>query len=109
MDRWGKKSRFGRECRAGDTIIRIYNWRDRKRPLVTRRVRVLLKDSEPQRNRFYTEDPVESSNEVSWSDFRKILARAGFRRDVRPMSALQLGSEIAELIDRTWNRKRESI
>jgi len=47
---WGKKSRFGRECRAGDTIIRIYNWRDRKRPVVTRRVRVLLKDSEPHRN-----------------------------------------------------------
>jgi hypothetical protein len=29
--RWGKKSRFGRECRAGDTLIRIFNWRDLKR------------------------------------------------------------------------------
>ncbi len=35
--RWGKKSRFGRECRTGDTLIEIFNWRDRKRPVVTRR------------------------------------------------------------------------
>jgi hypothetical protein len=34
---WGKKSRFGRECRAGDTLIQILNWRDRKRSIVTRR------------------------------------------------------------------------
>jgi hypothetical protein len=103
---WGKKSRFGRECRAGDTIIRIYNWRGRKRPVVTRRVRVLLKDSEPHRNRFYTEDTVGSSNEVSWSNFRKILKDAGFRRDVKPMSALRLDSSVAEVIDRKWYRKR---
>jgi hypothetical protein len=103
---WGKKSRFGRECRAGDTIIRIFNWRGRRRPVVTRRVRVLLKDLEPNRNRFYTEDPAGSSNEVAWSDFLKILKRAGFRRDVKPMSALRLDSEIAEVIDRKWNRKR---
>lgn len=103
---WGKKSRFGRECRAGDTIIRIYNWRGRKRPVVTRRVRVLLKDSEPHRNRFYTEDPVGSSNEVSLPEFRKILKKVGFQRDVKPMSALKLDSSVAEVIDRNWNRKR---
>jgi hypothetical protein len=103
---WGKKSRFGRECRAGDTIIRIYNWRDRKRPVVTRRVRVLLKDSEPHRNRFYTEDSVGSSNEVTWSRFREILKRAGFQRHIKPMSALRLDSSIAEIIDREWNRRR---
>lgn len=65
--RWGKKSRFGRECRAGDTLIRIFNWRDRKRPVVTRSVRVLFKDPEPDLNRLYTEDPAGGSNEVSRS------------------------------------------
>jgi hypothetical protein len=53
--KWGKKSRFGRECRAGDTLIEIWNSRDRNRSIVTRPVRVLLKDPEPVFNRFYTE------------------------------------------------------
>ena len=43
----GKKSRFGRECRAGGTLIQLFNSRDRKRSIVIRRVRVLLKDPEP--------------------------------------------------------------
>jgi hypothetical protein len=88
--RWGKKSRFGRECRAGDTLIRIYNSRNRKRPVVTRRVRVLLKDPEPNLNRFYTEGPAGRSNEVSWSRFQRILKEAGFPRGMKPMSALKL-------------------
>jgi hypothetical protein len=104
--RWGKKSRFGRECRAGDTLIQIFNWRDRKRPIVTRRVRVLLKDAEPDLNRFYTQDPTGSSNEISWSRFRRILKEAGFPRDVKSMSALKLDPAMAEIIDRSWTRVR---
>jgi hypothetical protein len=102
--RWGKKSRFGRECRAGDTLIRIFNWRDRKRPVVTRRVRVLLKDSEPDLNRFYTQDPTGGSNEVSWPRFQRILKEAGFPRGVKPISALKLDPEMAKAIDRKWAR-----
>lgn len=104
--RWGKKSRFGRECRAGDTLIRIFNWRDRKRPVVARRVRVLLKDPERDLNRFYTEDSAGGSNEVSWSRFQRILKEAGFQRGVKPMSALKLDSAMADIIDRTWTRIR---
>jgi len=103
---WGKKSRFGRECRAGDTVIRIYNWRSRKRPVVTRRVRVLLKDPEPNRNRFYTEDPAGQSNEVSWSRFQRIVKEAGLPRTVKSMSALKLDPAMAEIIDRKWARVR---
>ena len=102
--RWGKKSRFGRECRAGDTLIRIFNWRDRKRPVVTRSVRVLLKDPEPDLNRLYTEDPAGGSNEVSWSRFQRILREAGFSRGVKSMSALKLDPAMAEIIDRKWTR-----
>jgi hypothetical protein len=102
--RWGKKSRFGRECRAGDTLIRIFNWRHRKRPVVTRSVRVLLKDSEPDLNRFYTQDPTGGSNEVSWPRFQRILKEAGFPRGVKPMSALKLDPEMAKAIDRKWTR-----
>jgi hypothetical protein len=104
--RWGKKSRFGRECRSGDTLIQIFIWRDRKRPVVTRRVRVLLKDPEPDFNRFYTEYPAGGSNEIGWSRFRRILKEAGFPREVKPMSALKLDPGMAEIIDRKWTRIR---
>ena len=104
--RWGKKSRFGRECRAGDTLIRIFNSRHRKRPVVTRRVRVLLKDPEPDLNRFYTEDTTGRSNEVGWSKFQQILKESGFSRGVKPMSALKLDPAMAEIIDRKWARVR---
>jgi hypothetical protein len=102
--RWGKKSRFGRECRAGDTLMRIFNWRDRKHPVVTRSVRVLLKDPEPDLNRLYTEDPAGGSNEVSGSRFQRILKQAGFPRGVKPMSALKLDPAMAKIIDRKWTR-----
>jgi hypothetical protein len=104
--RWGKKSRFGRECRAGDTLIQVFNWRDRKRAIVTRRVRVLLKDTEPDHTRFYTQDPTGGGNEVSWSRFQRILKQAGFPRDVKPMSALKLDPAMAKIIDRRWTRVR---
>jgi hypothetical protein len=103
---WGKKSRFGRECRAGDTLIQIFNSRDRKRSTVTRRVRVLLKDKEPRFNRFYTQDPAGKSNAVNWSRFQRILKEAGFPRDVKRMSALKLDPAMAEIIDRKWTRVR---
>ncbi|MGY4401729.1 phospholipase D family protein [Bradyrhizobium sp. USDA 3315] len=101
---WGKKSRFGRECRAGDTLIQIWNSRDRKRSVVTRRVRVLLKDEEPVFNRFYTQDPAGKSNEVNWRRFQRILKRVEFPRDVKRMSALKLDPAMAEIIDRKWTR-----
>lgn len=103
---WGKKSRFGKECRAGDTLIQIFNWRDRKRSIVTRRVRVLLKDPEPDHNRFYTQDPVGKSNAVNWARFQRILKKAGFPRNVKRMSALKLDPAMAEIIDRAWTRVR---
>jgi hypothetical protein len=102
---WGKKSRFGRECRAGDTIFQIYNWRgDKRRPVVTRRIRVLLKDAEPYFNRFYIQESPGKSNEITWAKFRRVVEQAGFLREVKHMSALRLDSETAKAIDRLWTR-----
>jgi hypothetical protein len=101
---WGKKSRFGRDCRAGDTIFQIYNWRSDKPPVVTRRVRVLLKDVEPEFNRFYTQDSPGRSNEITWARFQRVLKQAGFTREVKRMSSLKLDSEMAKAIDHRWIR-----
>jgi hypothetical protein len=57
-------------------------------------------------NRFYTEDPVGTSNEVTWSRFQRILKEAGFARDVKRMSALKLDPAMADIIDRRWTRVR---
>jgi hypothetical protein len=76
---WSKKSRFGRECRAGDTLIEIFQRLDRKYPFVTRRVRVLLRDPEPDLVRFYTQEVADRSNEVGWSRFQRILKKSNLR------------------------------
>lgn len=44
--RWGKRTRFSKESREGDTLIEISNSKKRKRPIVTRRVPILLKRKE---------------------------------------------------------------
>jgi hypothetical protein len=104
--RWSKRSRFGRECRAGDTLIQIFRRFDRKRPLVTRRVRVLLRDPEPDLIRFYTQEPTGRSNEVSWSRFQRILKEVDFPREVTRKSTQKLDPDIADIIDRKWTSVR---
>ena len=101
---WGKKSRFGLECRAGDTLIVIFRPLGSGRPSVTRRVRVLLKDKEPVFNRFYTETPPRAADEVGWARFKRILKAAGFDEKVTLNSVRRLEPEMASAIDRKWTR-----
>jgi hypothetical protein len=103
---WGKKSRFGRECRAGDTVIMIFVPHGGGRATVTRRVRVAFKDREPVFNRFYTQVPTRKSDEVSWSRFQKILKAVDFSGEVKRGSVRKLEPEMAEKIDRAWTRVR---
>jgi hypothetical protein len=100
---WGKKSRFGRECRAGDTIIEIFVPNGGGRPSVTRRVRVVLKDQEPIFNRFYTQWPTGKSNEVNLARFQRILKEVGFKgKKITTKSVRKLDPDMADLIDRNW-------
>ncbi len=103
---WGKKSRFGRECRAGDTLIQIFQRLDRKRPLVTRSVRVLLRDPEPDHVRFYIQEPAGRCDEVSWSRFQRIMKEADVPWEVTRKSTRKLDPDMAEIIDRKWTRVR---
>jgi hypothetical protein len=101
---WGKKSRFGRECRAGDTLIVIFVPYGGGRPSVTRSESVVLRDKEPIFNRFYTQALTRLSDEVSWSRFQRILKAVGFKGKVTLMSTRKLDPDMAALIDRRWTR-----
>jgi hypothetical protein len=104
--KWGKRSRFSRECREGDTLIEISNQKGRKRRVVTRRIPVLLKRTEPNCFRYYIGDPQRASDEVTWSRFQRILKEVEYSREVRPYSVQLLDSEIAAVIDQKWTRVR---
>jgi hypothetical protein len=106
LDPVGKKSRFGRECREGDTLIEIFVPYGGVRASVTRHVRVILKDKEPVFNRFYTQTPTRASDEISWSRFQRILKAVGFKGKIRPGSTRKDDSDMAEHIDRKWMRVR---
>jgi hypothetical protein len=100
--RWGKKSKFSRECRQGDTLIQIWNMRHGKRRYVTRRLPVLLKRNEPTWVRFYIGEAQRVADEVNWARFQRILKAAKYSREVRPFSVQLLDAAVAEVIDRKW-------
>lgn len=102
--RWGKRDRFAKECREGDTLIEICNHRGSPRRSVTRRLPVLLKRNEPNCIRFYIGDSQRDSDQITWSRFQRILKKVEYPRRVRPHSVQPLDPEIAGMIDRKWTR-----
>ncbi|MGA2293426.1 hypothetical protein, partial [Bradyrhizobium sp.] len=87
-------------------LIEISNQKGRKRRVVTRRIPVLLKRTEPNCFRYYIGDPQRASDEVTWSRFQRILKEVEYSREVRPYSVQLLDSEIAAVIDQKWTRVR---
>ena len=104
--RWGKKAKFAKECRVGDTLIYIDNPKSGKGRPVTRRRAVLLKRTEPNWVRVYVEETTRAADKVNWSRFRRILREAGYARKVGPSSVQRLEQEMAAAIDRKWTRVR---
>jgi hypothetical protein len=104
--RWGKKSKFSKECREGDTLIRIWNPRGAGRSRVTRRLALLLKGHEPTYVRLYIDFPRSDADEIGWSRFQRILRASGYTRRVGKHSVQRLDPEIAADIDRKWPRVR---
>jgi hypothetical protein len=102
--RWTRMSRFARECRAGDNLFEVFRPLGRKRPVVYRGVRVLLRDREPTLVRFYVQASERSTDTVSWSRFKRILAAAGCSRRVTQNSVLQIENDLADAIHRKWSR-----
>lgn len=102
--RWGKNSRFAKECRVGDTLIHLDNHKSGRNRTITRRRAVVLKRSEPNWVRTYLSEETRDSHPVNWSLFQRILRAAGYPRKVKPGSVLRLEPEMARGIDRKWTR-----
>lgn len=104
--RWGKKTKFARECRVGDTLIYIDNPKGGRGRIVTRRRPVLLKRTEPKWIRVYIGEATRDSREVNWWRFQRILREAGYLRKVSSFSVQRIEPEVASTIDRKWTRVR---
>ncbi|MGA7807071.1 hypothetical protein [Bradyrhizobium sp.] len=102
--RWGKKGKFAKECRVGDTLIQVFNPKNGKGRAITRRRAVLLKRTEPNWIRIYISDETRDSREVGWQRFQRILRAAGYPRKVQSGSVQRLETEMARTIDRRWTR-----
>jgi hypothetical protein len=70
--RWGKKAKFARECRVGDTLIYIDNPKGGRARVVTHRRPVLLKRTEPNWIRVYVGEATRDSHEVNWWKFQPL-------------------------------------
>jgi hypothetical protein len=102
--RWGKKGRFAKECRVGDTLIHVYNPKSGRGRTITRRRAVVLKRTEPNWIRIYLSEETRDSHEVNWSRFQRILRAADYPRKVQPGSVQRLEPEMARTVDRKWAR-----
>lgn len=102
--RWGKTSRFAKECRVGDTLIHLDNQKSGRNRTITRRRAVVLKSTEPDWVRTYLSEETRDSHPVNWSRFQRILRAAGYPRKVKPGSVQRLDLEMARAVDRKWTR-----
>jgi hypothetical protein len=101
--RWTGKSRFARECREGDSIIRIWRSSKAHRPsAVLGGTGVLLKQQAANWTRFYLRPSDGRRAEMSWGKFQLLLKQVGVSKRVGPGSVLLLEPDIAEAIARKW-------
>lgn len=101
--RWFGRSRFRKECRQGDSVIRI--WRSRKAKLpsgVFRATPVLLKQDSRKLTRFYLKESTGSYAEMSWGKFKRLMKEMGYPKRVDPSSTVLLDPDVADAIERKW-------
>ena len=103
---WGTNGRFSRECREGDLVILI--WRSspssKRVSEVAKATAVLRKQSTKTRTRFYVRLTNTGSKSVSFQEFKALLKRIGYRREVKPASVQLVEGELADAIGRSWRR-----
>lgn len=103
--RWGTRGRFVRECREGDSLVRIWRSSAAKRPsAVLRAVPVLLKQTAERWTRFYLGEATGRHTEMAWGTFKRLLKELGHARSVGPGTARLLESELADAVARRWDR-----
>ncbi len=101
--RWAGKGRFRRECRPGDSVIRIWRSSKAKRPsAVLASVPVLLKQKTKKWTRFYLGEALGKYTEMPLGKFKKLLKMVGHTDRVGAGSQRLLEPVIAWEINKKW-------
>jgi hypothetical protein len=103
--RWGGKNRFVRQCREGDSLIRIWRSNRAKRPsVVLRAAPMLLKQRTARWTRFYVPQASGAYAEMPWGKFQRLLKSLGYPRRVGPCIEHLLETDVADAIQRQWTK-----
>lgn len=101
--RWSGRGRLPRECREGDSLIRIWRSSGAKRPSAVLRVTpVLLKQKATKWTRFYLGEAAGRYQQVKWGVFRRLMKDLGYPRRVSAGIAHLLEPDMADAIARKW-------
>jgi hypothetical protein len=108
--RWWTGSRFARECREGDVVIRIWRSHKAKRPSVVLKAASVLRKQRTQKKStmFYLRNPTGRNVEILWGQFQRLLKKLDYPRIVRPGSVQVVASDMAEAIKNGWNSAANS-
>jgi len=107
--RWGSKSRFARESREGDLVVRIWRSAKAKRPsCVLKAAPVLRKQRTQKWTRFYLGNPTGRNPEILWGQFQRLLKKLGYARKVRPGMTQLVEPDMATAIAKGWNTAARS-
>ena len=101
--KWTGNSRFRRECRPGDSVIRVWRSSKTKRPsAVFKSVPILLKQNTKQWTRVYIGEASGAHPEMPRGKFKKLLKQLGHTDRIGPECQRLLAPGIALEIDKKW-------
>ncbi|MFT5028526.1 MAG: hypothetical protein ACI9VS_000951 [Candidatus Binatia bacterium] len=100
--RWSGGSRFVRECREGDLVIRIWRSNKAKQPgRVCPATPVLLKQRAGRGMRFFVSESIASPKHLAWGQFKRLLRECGFAPKVGSHTARELDQDLADPLAET--------
>lgn len=101
--KFGRRGLLPRQCREGDSLIRIWRSRGAKRPSVVLRIApVLLKQRSKRWTRFYLDEAAGRYAEAKWGSFKRLLRKLGYGRRVSAGIVHLLEPDMADAIARNW-------
>lgn len=107
--RWAATSKFGRNCKEGDSVIQIWRSNNAKKPTcVYRSTPILLRQTARHWVRGYLRQPAGSYNEMRWGKFKRLIKELGYGRRVGSRSEILLDADMADAINRRWTAAAKS-
>lgn len=102
--RFTGNSSFSRRAKPGDSVIQIWHSLNKKERIkVYKAEPILVRQSEPNRTRFFIEEFSDAERHtLSWSDFKKLSGRAGLPATIGKSSLRRLTPIEATSIDALW-------